>query len=275
MLFKEGPAPTTVGLVAPLTFERYRICELYAELLHCSNMSLLNRSPEFSHLYDSDGRLQGGLAALEELARVIAIGSGEDRDNNAMDETNDEIEPALELPVSKTSHGSPSLIDSDEDMSDDEDEPGSSDDDTMEEIAMYDEPIPQHVRTASPVDFPLQQPPIIVPSSPNAASLPSPAEIAAQGAALSQRTFSSDSDNSTTTARSHAGSRRSSRRINTLENSPDVPPPIGEKLKQKFLDMKVLSTLLVRGLAIHLPTIHQALLRIYFLNSHGTTSYTT
>lgn len=27
----------------PLTFERFRICELYAELLHCSNMTILNR----------------------------------------------------------------------------------------------------------------------------------------------------------------------------------------------------------------------------------------
>lgn len=27
----------------PLTFERFRICELYAELIHCSNMAILNR----------------------------------------------------------------------------------------------------------------------------------------------------------------------------------------------------------------------------------------
>src|ERR1043165_5126987 len=28
--------------MVPLGFERFRICELFAELLHCSNMSLLN-----------------------------------------------------------------------------------------------------------------------------------------------------------------------------------------------------------------------------------------
>lgn len=33
---------TTFGNIAPLGFERFRICELYAELLHCSNMGLLN-----------------------------------------------------------------------------------------------------------------------------------------------------------------------------------------------------------------------------------------
>ena len=33
---------TTFGDIEPLGFERFRICELYAELLHCSNMALLN-----------------------------------------------------------------------------------------------------------------------------------------------------------------------------------------------------------------------------------------
>lgn len=35
----------------PLSFERFRICELYAELIHCSNMAILNREQAlpFSH----------------------------------------------------------------------------------------------------------------------------------------------------------------------------------------------------------------------------------
>lgn len=33
---------TTFGHIEPVGFERFRICELYAELLHCSNMVLLN-----------------------------------------------------------------------------------------------------------------------------------------------------------------------------------------------------------------------------------------
>ncbi|KAI7825078.1 SIT4 phosphatase-associated protein-domain-containing protein, partial [Kickxella alabastrina] len=36
------PVPTTMGLREPLGFERLRICELFAELLHCSNMPRLN-----------------------------------------------------------------------------------------------------------------------------------------------------------------------------------------------------------------------------------------
>ncbi|CAG8554022.1 7751_t:CDS:10, partial [Acaulospora colombiana] len=33
---------TTIGKMVPLGFERFKICELFAELLHCSNMRLLN-----------------------------------------------------------------------------------------------------------------------------------------------------------------------------------------------------------------------------------------
>ncbi|KAI9472134.1 MAG: SIT4 phosphatase-associated protein-domain-containing protein [Benjaminiella poitrasii] len=38
----EGPIQTTLGELEPLGFERLKICELFAELLHCSNMSNLN-----------------------------------------------------------------------------------------------------------------------------------------------------------------------------------------------------------------------------------------
>lgn len=37
-----GPIRTTLGELEPLGFERLKICELFAELLHCSNMSNLN-----------------------------------------------------------------------------------------------------------------------------------------------------------------------------------------------------------------------------------------
>ena len=88
-----------MGALPPLTFERYRICELYAELLHCSNMALLNRPSEYDHLYDSEGRLQGGLSALEELAQVIAIGNGSGDNDGMDDDEEDEID--LEKPRSK------------------------------------------------------------------------------------------------------------------------------------------------------------------------------
>jgi serine/threonine-protein phosphatase 6 regulatory subunit 3 len=96
-------------------------------------MSLLNRPADYDYLYDSEGRLQGGLSALEELAQVIAMGSGDEDKREAMDEGLDEIEPALEFPVHGAPQDSSSLLDSDEDMSDDEG-PGSFEDDPMEDV---------------------------------------------------------------------------------------------------------------------------------------------
>lgn len=238
---------TTLGPLTPLTFERFRICELYAELLHCSNMSLLNRPPEYDGLYDDQGRLQGGLSGMEELARIIASGSGHDEQNN-MDADTDEMEPAQELPVSL---GSAELSvleysDDDEDMSD---EHSSGDDDVMEEIDMSDDfpvtsspPVPTRVKEEEP----LEPPPLIVPSSPNAASLPSPSEIAAQGAALarSQNLSHSRTGSERSISRpASAGSRRSMKRSINKDSSGHLP--IGDRLKQRFAETRVLSTLLV------------------------------
>ncbi|KZT23975.1 SAPS-domain-containing protein [Neolentinus lepideus HHB14362 ss-1] len=231
-----GPMTTTVGTITPLTFERYRICELYAELLHCSNMSLLNRPPEYNHIYDADGRLQGGLPALEELARVIAMSNGDDGDGDAMDEEKEELEPAQELPISGASHDSSSALDSDEDMEDD------SDDDAMEEIAMSDEPAfavsPPSRRSASPSPSPCPSPLVseFTVDSPGTAASPQRKNSA---------TPSTDSEGTT---RPRSSSSRKSTRRSTLD-SQLVPPapallPVGERLKQHFLEKKVLDKML-------------------------------
>ena len=73
---RDVTVPTSVGDVAPLTFERYRITELYAELLHCSNMALLNRAPGEGPQYSADGVLSGGLEGLQTLARTLQGGDG-------------------------------------------------------------------------------------------------------------------------------------------------------------------------------------------------------
>ncbi|ESK85608.1 phosphatase associated protein [Moniliophthora roreri MCA 2997] len=213
-----GPEPTTVGTVMPLTFERLRIVELFAEMLHCSNMSLLNRSPTFDHLYDNGGRLQGGLSAMKDLG-IVSEPQINNQDENMTEDDMNEVEPALELPVSGTSHDS-SLLDSDDDMSSDDDEPGSSDDDAMEEIIMTDEPrstaspqtqnLPLENRSENPTD--------------NAApdqSRPGP-------------------NRSSSVGHRSVGSRRSSRRMTLQGNTPLEPPSfVGEKLKKKFLDLNV------------------------------------
>ncbi|CCK68618.1 Sap185p KNAG_0B01750 [Huiozyma naganishii CBS 8797] len=45
---------TSFGRIEPLGFERFKICELVAELLHCSNMGLLNESKGDSLIHERD-----------------------------------------------------------------------------------------------------------------------------------------------------------------------------------------------------------------------------
>ncbi|CCC67508.1 hypothetical protein NCAS_0A09500 [Naumovozyma castellii] len=73
---------TSFGNITPLGFERFKVCELIAELLHCSNMSLLNepkgeaivkerdeerkRVLNFSHISDSgEANMNGDTTTIE------------------------------------------------------------------------------------------------------------------------------------------------------------------------------------------------------------------
>ncbi len=96
----------------PLTFERFRIVELYAELLHASNMSILNRIPGTGPVYTPEGVLSGGLEGLEKLGNAI---EGDQSGENVEPET--QVTQARELPVSS---GSTDCSLTDDDVSDDE-----------------------------------------------------------------------------------------------------------------------------------------------------------
>jgi len=193
-------------------------------------MSILNRSSEFDHLYDDMGRLQGGLSALEELAKVISIGNGADRDADAMDDQEDSLEPAKELPVST---GRQTLSpDSDEEMI--VEEPGSSDDEAMEEISMSPLPVsaPLPPESSSPVQNTFRTPPQS--ASPVTGS---------PTYTTSQKRKSTDSFGSGSIHRMSKSSRQSSRK--TLSSSVRMSLPLGERFKKRFLELNVLSTLLV------------------------------
>ena len=257
-------------------------------------MSLLNRPATYSHMYDSEGRLQGGLAGLEELAQVIALNSTNERSNESMDESNDETAPALEFPVRNPSEDSPSL-DSDDDMSDDdsEDEPGSSDDEAMEEIAMYDDAHLSPIPFASPQSIPpstfdvsgLASSPESIGASPSSpASVDSVdgssnTSLCAGASKLSSNTtttttggLSPDSEGTGMTSRrpgsrSTHGSRRSSRstRRTTLETPVETLLPVGEQLKRRWLDENVLGTMIVCWIYFFVDSISPDFFRLSFL----------
>ena len=90
----------------PLTYERLRLVELLAELLHSSSMAILNRDTDAAPIYSAEGVLGGGLAGLEALGEAIEQ-DGEEMPEMpghvAMGGADEEgITPARELPVSST-----------------------------------------------------------------------------------------------------------------------------------------------------------------------------
>ncbi|KAH8813604.1 SIT4 phosphatase-associated protein-domain-containing protein [Flagelloscypha sp. PMI_526] len=183
----KGLVKTTIGPITPLTFERFRIVELLAELMHCSNMSLLNRPP--STLYDAQtGVLRGGLGSLDTLARVIStngmtsgeigIGGGMLGEDEDSDEDGDGLEPALELPISGKRPLRRSSED-EEDVSISSDGSDDDDDATMEEIVMQhssddlERMTPPPESPHSPADSPMSiSSPIQIPDLPVPLPLP-------------------------------------------------------------------------------------------------------
>nr|XP_018261596.1 uncharacterized protein I303_06036 [Kwoniella dejecticola CBS 10117]OBR83754.1 hypothetical protein I303_06036 [Kwoniella dejecticola CBS 10117] len=102
----------------PFTLERFRLLELYAELLHSSNMSILNRTPGTGPTYTEEGILSGGLEGLEALGEAID-GDQAGEDDNRNDEN--QVTQARELPVSCGSTDA-SLTESEDDVASDDEE---------------------------------------------------------------------------------------------------------------------------------------------------------
>ncbi|KAF8607974.1 SAPS-domain-containing protein [Ceratobasidium sp. AG-I] len=230
-----GYVPTSVGDLIPLTLERFRIFELYAELLHCSNMSLLNRRRGFGPTYDEQGRLTGGLDALEQLARVIDPNISSE---SMMDQSTDDdaAREAKELPVSSASTGSSSII-SDDGVSVD-DEHGDLDSQLGDSALLGSSP------KASPEQMYASTNPVMPTTSPMANS--------------SAENLDPFSDPETITASSDIstpGTEASSSNTSTVRHSPieehfgpvvdrSAFEPSGDILKQQMIDLNTVSTIL-------------------------------
>jgi serine/threonine-protein phosphatase 6 regulatory subunit 3 len=164
-----GPMQTTVGEIIPLTVERFRICELYAELLHCSSLSLLNRPPGYGPVYDGEGRLTGGLSGLEELARVISANGSEPQEPETPPAPSSRsFTQDTESPVASRGTLSSSLASDDTGFGENESGSEANSDDLghLEEIDVHDEPsvelrIPH---SPQPSREPLPPAPFAVPS---------------------------------------------------------------------------------------------------------------
>lgn len=99
------------GTIQPLGFERFRICELYAELLHCSNMGLLNdvHGEEIVSLRDSERQRR-----FHHGSKTNASTDAATAQNTPADSSPGNASPEAFAPVPEEEQKSPELSSSDE-----------------------------------------------------------------------------------------------------------------------------------------------------------------
>lgn len=203
----------------PLTMERFRVIELYAELLHSSNMSTLNRVPGTGPEYSADGALLGGLDGLDRLGHALqANESGEEEEPDE----DVHLTQAKELPISSSSTDY-SLTESDDVALSDGEE--SSSNQTTPTSA-----------TAPTLDVTVPPP-------------PSPADAerlrTVMGIETDTTTPSETASHAAVAATTVAPSIASdSFAPNTQHPSPVEELSTGERLKQQFINYRVLPTLM-------------------------------
>ncbi|KAF9931472.1 hypothetical protein FBU30_010088 [Linnemannia zychae] len=81
-----GPILTSIGKQTPLGFERLKICEMFAELLHCSNMAILNSKPIVT--VSADGTVRIPKVLVSELHHLDHSVNG-DADDEDKDKQHD------------------------------------------------------------------------------------------------------------------------------------------------------------------------------------------
>ncbi|CUM66545.1 uncharacterized protein PRCAT00004214001 [Priceomyces carsonii] len=91
---------TPFGEIEPLGFERFKICELIAELLHCSNMALLNDNKGFDVVKERD-ELRNKMKEFDPISfkynEVITLPGDENkRDDNYANDTIDSFNANLQ-----------------------------------------------------------------------------------------------------------------------------------------------------------------------------------
>lgn len=201
----------------PLTMERFRVIELYAELLHSSNMATLNRVQGSGPDYSADGALTGGLDGLDKLGHALHTGeSGEDDEGSPSSVA--EVSQARELPVSSGS--------TDYSLTESDDVPLSDDDDkaAKEKEAKDKDTTPVAKATARLEEL------IPPPSDADAERL--------RDVMLTPDAPKSDEDKATAKASSPTETSA------VPGTSPAGPLSTGERLKQQFIEYGVLTSLL-------------------------------
>ena len=247
-------------------------------------MSLLNRPEGYGPTYDDEGRLVGGLSALEELARVVSGGGMDDsptpppQAERVPETETEESIPSRDMQASFASTDlSVGSITSEGDLSnlgDDKSEGDSGSDASgnMEEIDVHDESIVRHPREPlPPAPFAVPSPRAQLHSLPDIESPSNPASATSSSVPqeflgdIDPFTFADPNETPPSPSSDAAGMSASlmssvsldTSRLISVEggrdgittlsrSSPDRPQvPPGDVLKSRLLKLNVISTILV------------------------------
>ncbi|KAG0373777.1 hypothetical protein BGX24_011249 [Mortierella sp. AD032] len=80
-----GPILTSIGKQTPLGFERLKICEMFAELLHCSNMAVLNSKPIITVSADGTVRIPKVSVTAHHHHSAHSVNGGADNEEEHKD----------------------------------------------------------------------------------------------------------------------------------------------------------------------------------------------
>ncbi|KAF9912144.1 hypothetical protein EC991_000554 [Linnemannia zychae] len=84
-----GPILTSIGKQTPLGFERLKICEMFAELLHCSNMAVLNSKPIITVSADGTVRIPKVTVATHLSAHSVNGDADDEEESNGGNDQHD------------------------------------------------------------------------------------------------------------------------------------------------------------------------------------------
>jgi hypothetical protein len=252
--------------------ERLRIVELYADILHYSNMVMPNRPPGSKPAFDDTGRLVGGLAALNDLVGAMLDANGangqavDDEDNDEDDSMDQEEEEEEDIqrpsfPISsaqrKPLYESDSDIDSTEGSHENAVIPSTSVDVALIAPSRSTPPVPTLPGTASASSIDQLAERL------SSLSVPGSPAGGLRGNLKSERQFSTASG---TKSPGGASGSSASRAASILQLSPsdisststskpieleELAKPLGERLKERYLELGVLNTLIVSYFPSH------------------------
>lgn len=150
----EEKLPTPFGFIEPLGFERFKICEMVAELIHCSNMALLNDEKGEDIVNERD-RIRAKL--IERHKQLVR--EADDGSTVSWDES--DIAQEIEKLMDDELRDAPDVVETDQDAVDGSDAEDVAVADNASGSLSADDTVEEHQLNDSHVEKELRQHPVV------------------------------------------------------------------------------------------------------------------